>query len=76
MTADYEPKPKHLVVGEQMRNVKPGAGIVGGDLSVTRITVKEVEERQLNVEIENLITGEIRTAPILEGTPVIIQDPE
>ena len=77
MTADREPKQRHLVVGEQTKDIKPGVRIVGGDPSATRFTVKEVgESGQLNVEITDLITEEIRTAPMPEGTPVIIQDPE
>jgi len=77
MTADHEPKPIHLVVGEQTKDVKPGARIMGGDPSATRFIVKEIKENgQLNVEITDLISGEMYIAPILEGASVIIQYPE
>lgn len=44
MAAEHEPKPRHLIVGDQTKDVEPGAVIAGGDPSATRFVVKEVKE--------------------------------
>jgi hypothetical protein len=75
MAVEHEPKPKHLIVGDQTKGVEPGAVIVGGDPSVRKITIKEVQENgELVVEIHNLIEDSKSIAPMVLDTPVIIRE--
>lgn len=75
MSKDFEQNLRHLVVGEQTRDIRPGSIIVGGDPSAVRYSVREVkEDGRLNVEIKDLLTGETRVAPMVPGTPVIVED--
>ena len=79
MTADHEPKPRHLIVGEQTKDVKLGAEIVVADPSARRYVVDEVnkEDGRLYAELTDLTKNKVtHRVPIVLGTPVIVRDPE
>lgn len=74
MTVDHELQKRHLVVGDETKNVPVGSRIVGGDPSAVRLTVERVDEETgaLTVQMKDLIGGGTKEAPMLLGTDVTI----
>lgn len=73
MSAEQKPERRHLIVGEETKDVPLGARIVASD-TVMDFTVQSVEETgKLNVRIRDTITGEESVAPMPVGIPVIIE---
>ena len=75
MAVEREPKPKHLIIGPQTKDIRVGTEILGAEPSTKRITIKEVQESgELVVEIHNLIEGSKSIAPMVPGTSVIVRE--
>ncbi len=74
MTPEYKPRERHLVIGEQTKDLQVGLPIKIGEPSVKRLTIKEVKDSGLLiVEEYDLIKRKVNfVAPMVLGTPIIV----